>query len=87
MQRKVGRRNKNYIEQLEKEVWDLKEELKIATHKIAQYKSREHLYQIGNKSGYTNLIKTQENIKAKSAELVHGIKGSPKQYIRYISLK
>ena len=87
MQRKVGRRNKTYIESLEKRVADLEDELQQANAQLAVYKSKEHFYQTGDKSGHSELIKIQELLKEKGPEIVQKSSESHKNFISYLALK
>lgn len=87
MRRTAGKRNKTYIETLEKRVADLELELQKAHSQISVYKAKEHLYQTGDRSGHSELIKTQEYIKQKGPQIVMNEKDSHQHLISYLSSK
>ena len=81
------KKKKTYIETLEKRVADLELELQKAYSQISVYKSKEHLYQTGDRSGHSELIKTQEYIKQRGPEIVMNEKDSHQHLISYLSSK
>ena len=86
MQRIAGKRNKNYIETLERKISELEAELQKALSQITMYKAKEHLYQTGDRSCTSELIKTQEYIKQKGPEIVKK-EDSHTHLISYLSSK
>ena len=85
--KKSRKKKKSYMEDLEKQVADLKQSLKETEAELARYKAKEHLYQTGDKSGYNELIKVQEMLKTKGEEIVKNSKDFPKHFISYLSHK
>ena len=87
MHRKAGKRNKNYVETLEKRVSDLELQLKTANAQLALYKSKEQFYQTGDKSGHDEIIKFQELLKEKGPELVQKSTESHKNFLSLLTTK
>lgn len=85
--KKSRKKKKNYIDTLEKKVSDLEEQLREANSEVARYKAKDHLYQTGDKSGYNELIKTQELFKVKGEEIIKNAPDFPSHFLSFMSLK
>jgi hypothetical protein len=85
--KKSRKKKKNYIDTLEKKVSDLEEQLREANSEVARYKAKDHLYQTGDKSGYNELIKTQELFKVKGEEIIKNASDFPCHFLSFMSLK
>jgi hypothetical protein len=85
--KKSRKKKKSYIETLEKKVSDLENALANANHELSLYKAKEHLYQTGDKSGFNELIRTEELLKVKGEEIVNKSTEFPDQFINYLSTK
>jgi len=83
--KKSRKKKKTYIEDLEKKVADLEYELQSLNSELARYKAKDHFYQTGDKSGYIELIKTQEILKERGEELFTKTKDSALQCLSYLS--
>lgn len=85
--KKSRKKKKTYIETLEKKVSDLEFSLSQANNELARFRAKEHFYQTGYKSGYEQLIKTQEFLKTKGQEIWNKSKEFPQHFISYLSTK
>jgi hypothetical protein len=85
--KKSRKKKKNYIDTLESKVAGLEEQLREANAEISRYKTKDHLYHTGDKSGYSELIKTQELFKKKGEEIVNNAADFPNHFLSFMSLK
>ena len=83
--KKSRKKKKSYMETIEKRVADLEFELKQANAELTRYRAKENFYQTGDKSGYIELIKTQEVLKNRGAEMFKMSEDSPLQCLSYLS--
>ena len=83
--KKSRKKKKSYMETMEKRVSELETELQLANSELARYRAKEHFYQTGDKSGYIELVRTQEVLKEKGPEMFKMSDDSPLQCLSYLS--